>query len=365
MRIDNYPLIPDRPPTPKESEFWKKLTDILKKELDIEYMDIVHAYRHLEQEFIDDNDDKEIDALETKRRIAETILMAARDHEQPFDVCRDNWNALVELGFSSIDKYSTMCWCYADCCLFNAQYDVGIEVLDGVIAEIHRRLDEPGLICRREKYYDQELDNLETLREGLLAYQSSEAEGDAWDERREAASDARYEQDWSPQGRQKNEIVCKLFGASWPIRKNVSERSFAEIVREYQNAEAGFLAQLPAGDDSFVLDVHCHFATVILEDAYTRHEAFEVCQTAWNELVRWGLGDLEHRCSVTRLYVNCCLLHCQPDAGLAVVEPLIKKLQTDIEEGTDTEMPRRRYPRNIVRLEKLRNELDTKKLGLT
>jgi hypothetical protein len=357
MRIDNYRVIPNRPPTPKESAFWKKLTAIVVKGLDMEYADVVHAYRQLEEEFINDSGNDVLDPLETKRHIAECILRAAHDAEQPFEVCRDNWDALVELGFSSIDTFCNMAWFYADSCLFNAQYDAGIDVLDMVIAEIHRRLDEPGLICQKEKYYDQELDSLETLREGLIAYKSSEAEGDAWDERRESESDARYEQESSPQGRQKSEIICKLFGASRPIRKNASDLSHAEMVCEYQKAEADFLARVEGDDKIFVPDVHCHFATAILEDAHERHEAFEVCETAWNELIQWGFPDLELRCGATRVYGECCLFNGQPDAGLAVVNPLLVDLQKHIAEGTDTEMPRQRYLRKIARLTKLRDEL--------
>lgn len=354
MRIDNYTRDLNSPLDPKEVAFCRKFEAILVGALEMEYGDVVRAFRQLEDEFVHRVDYNEWEVLETQRRIAEGILCVAHDAEQPFDVCRNNWNALVELGFSSIEMFCNMAWFYADCCLLNAQYDTGLEVLDMVVEEIHRRLEVPGLTSHAEKYYDTELDHLGTLREGLNAYKSSEAEGNAWDERRDAESEA---QESSAQERQKNEIICKLFSATKPLRATSSDRGFDELVAEYRRAEAGFLERLESGDELFVPDVRRHFATTILEEAQQRHAPLEVCNAAWNELVRWGFGDLEHRCAVTRVYAECCLFNQQPDAGLAVVEPLLAKIQNDVDEGTDKQMSRQRYSRKIAHLTKLRDEL--------
>jgi hypothetical protein len=357
MQIDNYPVIPDRPPTPKESQFWTRLTDILRKQLDMKYADLVDAYRQLEQEFIHDSDDDALDTRETKRHIAECILVAAHDHEQPFEVCRDAWNMLVELGFSNLHSFANKAWFYAHCCLFNAQYEVGLEVIDEAIAEIERRLDEPNLICRAETYYDHELNSLDPLREGLVAYKSSKAEGDAWNERREAEIDAHPDQQRTPQEREKTEIVCDLSRMSWRIKKNASSRSHAEMVSEYHNAEADFLARLEGDNKTFEPDVRSHFATAILEDAYERHEAFEICQTAWNELVRYGFADLGHRCAATRIYAESCLFNRQPDEGLAVVEPLLAELGEHRDGNASMGIRPEFYTRKISRLERLRDAL--------
>jgi hypothetical protein len=357
MQIDNYPVIPDRPPTPKESQFWTRLTDILRKQLDMKYADLVDAYRQLEQEFVHDSDDDALDTRETKRHIAECILVAAHDHEQPFEVCRDAWNMLVELGFSNLHSFANKAWFYAQCCLFNAQYEVGLGVVDAAIAEIERRLDEPNLICRAETFYDHELNSLDPLREGLVAYKSSKAEGDAWNERREAEFDAQPDQQWTPQEREKTEIVSGLSRTSWRIKKNASRRSHAEMVNEYQQAEADFLARLEGDNKTFEPDVRSHFATAILEDAYERHEAFEICQTAWNELVRWGFPDLELQCGATRVYGECCLFNRQPATGIVAIESALAELQRHIAKGIFTAMPQRRCERKIARLEKLRDKL--------
>lgn len=357
MQIDNYPVMPDKPPTPKENQFWKRLADIARKQLDMEYADLIDAYRQLEQEFVHDRDDNALDTLETKRHIAECILVAAHDHEQPFEVCRDAWNMLVELGFSNLHSFANKAWFYAHCCLFNAQYDVGLAVIDEAIAEMERRLDEPNVICRFEAFYDHELNSLDTLREGIVAHKSSKAEGDAWSERREAEIDAQPGPPWTPEEKKRIEISSDLSRESWSIRKTAASSSHAEMVSEYHNAEADFLARLEGDNKTFEPDVRSHFATAILEDAYERHEAFEICQTAWNELVRYGFADLGHRCAATRIYAESCLFNRHPDEGLAVVEPLLAELGEHRDGNAAMGIRPEFYTRKISRLERLRDAL--------
>ena len=355
MRIDNHILDPDRAPTPKEVEFWNKLSAILVRELDMPYGDIVRAFRQLEEEFAHHAGYNEWEVLETKRRIAECMLRAAHDAEQPFDVCHDNWNALVELGFSSIETFCNNAWFYADCCLCNGHHDAGIEVVDMVIAEIERRLEEPGLTRQAEEYYDGQLIRLGTLREGLVAYKSSEAEGQAWEERQDAEMEAR--QDPTAWEQKEIELRCRLFNVMNRVRKTSDERSFAEMVCAYRQVEADFLTQLESGDGFFVPSVRRHVAAAILEQAQKLHEPFDVCRDAWNELLRWGLGDLTDRCAQTRTYAECCRYHRQHDVGFGIVEPLLAELQKHISGGSDSEMPRHRYPREIALLTNLRDQL--------
>lgn len=190
MKIDNQPVIPNRPPTQLEKDFWDKLTAILLKEEELPYAESVRAYRQLEAEFVNQATDSGA-TLDINRPIAETIFSAGCRQQQPFEVCRDNWNVLVELGFSNVATYCSMAWHYVDACVYSAQYEVGLEMIDMVTTEIQCRLEDPALTKQANDFYHGQLLNFGILRERLIAYKSSEAEGIAWDERREAEIDAR------------------------------------------------------------------------------------------------------------------------------------------------------------------------------
>ena len=167
MRIDDNALGPSRPMDPKEVAFCRKTEAILIKEPEMQYADIVRAYREIEEEFVNHAGYDDWEVLETKRRIAESIFRAACDSEQPFDVCRDNWNTLVELGFSSIEMFSTMTWFYADCCLLHEQNEIGLALVEPLIAELETALADPACTEQAARFYNQELRPLRELRDEL------------------------------------------------------------------------------------------------------------------------------------------------------------------------------------------------------
>ena len=355
MKIDNYPHIRDRPTTPKESEFWKKLTAILVKEPDMEYADVVHAYRQLEDEFVKRADEGEVDALETKRHITERILRAAHDAEQPFDVCRDAWNALVELGFSSIDTYCNMAWFYAKSCMFNGQYDTGIDVLDLVSTEIHRRCDEPGLIKWKKDHFDEELTTLGKLRDGLVAFQTSEEDGIAWNDRNDAADDA-GEAHWMKREGRTRELDSELGEAIDAISNASWRRSFAETNRDYRQLEADFVTRLQGSDVFFIPETKRRIRSAILMDAHKHKQPFDVCRDAWNDLGPLEFRNILQKSAMAWFYADCCAFNKEPHAGLAVVEPLIAELRKLSHEDTDAD-ELESYQAGLARLERLRDKL--------
>ncbi|MBK9261878.1 MAG: hypothetical protein IPM54_19000 [Polyangiaceae bacterium] len=125
------------------------------------------AYRTVEREFIARAGNDEIAVLETKRRIAEAVLMAAVENCQPFDTCRKCWDDMLRLGFTNIDRTCTMTWYYAECCRQNEQPSIGLGVLEPVINDLHRLLAEPGVTESAAEYYRHELDNLGALLDKL------------------------------------------------------------------------------------------------------------------------------------------------------------------------------------------------------
>lgn len=355
MRIDNPLVILQSTPGPADDEFWKKFKAIPISSRKTNYAAIVDAYRQLEEEFLQVAANGEFDVLGMKRTMAQRLMIAAHDHKQPFEVCRSIWNSLVVLGFSSVEIFCSMAGIYADCCLLHKHYDTGLEVVDIVMTELRRRLEEPGLTRFTENYCDQELSFLELRREELLAYKASTADGDAWNERREAEIEARPSP--SPRQRQESDLVCKVCAATRALHGTSFDRTFAEMVSEYRQAGADLLTQLQTDEAFFVAVVRRHVAAGILEKAYEYRESFDVCQNVWNELLECGLGDITDKCALTRLYAECCLFNQQPDAGLAVVEPLIAELRDHLDGDADSGIRPDFYERKIARLEKLRDEL--------
>ncbi len=324
------------------------------KTRDSSFTQKVDEYRQVEQEFVQRAGDDAFFVLETKRCIAEAILRQANVTNQPFNVCQDIWNELVQLGFSNIESTCTMSWFYADCCLHNKQYDAGLEVLDTVIAEIHLRLDEPALTRHAVMYYNHELTRLGKHREGLVAFQTSEAEGIAWVKRRDAEIDAQRP---SPQEQHERKLSFEMVVAIHAIAKTSSNRSFADVARDIRQVEADSLARLQGDDAFFVPDAKQRISFALIKEANQHHESFEVCHDLWNELLQRGFADLKHKCTTTWFYADSCLFNKQPDVGLPLVEPLIAELQKLLREDPDAEVSEEEYPEELARLQKLCDQL--------
>jgi hypothetical protein len=356
MRIDNLPVLSNREPDPDEAAFWTKLAATLVKALDMECLpDIVRAYRQLEAESLPHAGDDSAKILEIKRLIAHGILMAGHEHEQAFEVYRDTWNVLVELGFSNIQMLCSVAWYYAYCCMLEAQYDIGLSVLDEVTTEIYQRLAEPGLTKWTKSYYDGELTTLKKLREGLVAFQSSTTEGTAWVHRRDAEYDARDEH-WMKRDGRNRELDIALDRAMDSIANASWSRSWAETAHDYRQLEADFVARLQDSDEFFVSEARRRIRCAILMGADKHHEPFEVCRDLWNELLSFDFTNILQKCAIAWFYADSCVFNHQPEAGLAVVEPLLAELQRQVDTGTDEETLQE-YQDALARLEKLRDEL--------
>ncbi len=143
-------------------------------------------------------------------------------------------------------------------------------------------------------------------------------------------------------------------------------RSFAEAVEDYRKLEAEFLAHV--GDDEIaVREIPRRIAEYILLLAHDKRPPLEVCREAWNDLVRLGFSGTEIECTSSGFFADCCAYDERPDEGLAVLEPLIVKLQQQLEEargtGTKTEYPANYYESWIERLGIRRDALLAQKRG--
>ena len=315
----------------------------------------VQEYRQIEAEIVAREGEDEFMVLETKRRIAEWILTCANRDNVPFERFQEAWNELLALGFTDGYKQRHMTFLYADYCLTNKLYDLGLGVFEPVIVEFEEWLQSRVLKKRDRAEYNQELANMKLLRDGLIAFRTGEAEAKAWLELRKAHFAARKANP-DPYANEPWGLREDLCDAMKPVASSWGQ-GFAEIARQYRQVETDFLAALKNGDDFFVPETRCRISSAILEEAHKHRQPFDVCQELWNEVQRGVFQDLEHRCDATWSYANCCLINRQFDAGLTVVEPLLAELHRHLDAGTDTEMDPERYPEEIARFDKLRDDL--------
>ncbi|HRI63502.1 MAG TPA: hypothetical protein PK156_04675, partial [Polyangium sp.] len=147
--------------------------------------------------------------------------------------------------------------------------------------------------------------------------------------------------------------LAKAIDQAW---LETRDRTFPEMVNAYRQVEADFV-QRPGSNDFHILETKRRVAEAILRQANSTDQSFQVCQDAWNELVRLGFTNLERRCRMTWFYADCCLLHGQYEMGLALVEPLIAEFETALADPTCTEQAKRFYNQELEPLRKIRDEL--------
>jgi len=143
-------------------------------------------------------------------------------------------------------------------------------------------------------------------------------------------------------------------------------RSFAEGVEDFRKLEAEFLAHV-SDDEIAVREIPRRIAEYILSLVQDKRPPFEVCREAWNDLVRLGFSHIDVECMKSWLYADGCAYDERPDEGLAVLVPLIARLEQRLEEArgteTKTEYPADYYEAWLERLRIRRDALDAQKRG--
>ena len=135
------------------------------------FVDIVQEYKAVEAEFLTRAGDDEEWTLEIKRRVAEALVREAHG-TQDFDTCQRYWNDLLRLGFTNTEIKCTMIWFYADSCRIKKKPDVGLSVLEPLIAEYEQALADPKSVEEgSDGYYQDELERMGRLRAKLKSQQ--------------------------------------------------------------------------------------------------------------------------------------------------------------------------------------------------
>src|SRR5262245_34509672 len=109
---------------------------------DRSFAESVDDLRRLEAEFVVRGCDDEWDVRETRRRIAELILNVAVSKRPPLEVCREAWKEMVRLGFSDKRTEYMMASFFAECCRYDENPEEGLAVLEPLVAELERWLEE-------------------------------------------------------------------------------------------------------------------------------------------------------------------------------------------------------------------------------
>ncbi len=156
-------------PDSTSRDFAKAMDDTWLKTRNSDFATLRREYQMMEAEYISRAGDNQFYVIETKRRVAEAILKAAVDREEPFDTCENFWRDLLVLGFTDLERQCSMSWYFADCCLRNKHAELGLGIVEPVVMELHRLLAEPTVAEQASKFYRQELGFLEKLARNLTA----------------------------------------------------------------------------------------------------------------------------------------------------------------------------------------------------
>jgi hypothetical protein len=323
-------------------EFTNSHDGLLVKSLDRKrtFAEAVDDYRRLQAEFVARAANSEFAVLETSRRVAETILSLAREKHPPFEVCREAWNEIVRLGFTGIDERCTSTWSYVDCCAYDEQPEEGLAVLEPLLGELERQREERRATQQSTGFQDYYIERLADLRDELLAQQRGQLDPERSTRRVDEAHQPTAEEE------RIDELYDELSKACSAVFKTFArtrERSFADVAADYKRIEADLTARAGESEafQEFALDVRGRIAGDILRAATRLEQPFEVCQEAWNEVVRLGFEDLGEQCRMASMYARACVNNHRPEEGLAIIEPLLAEL----ERGLDAELERRREAR--------------------
>ncbi|MBK9258702.1 MAG: hypothetical protein IPM54_02575 [Polyangiaceae bacterium] len=160
-----------RPFDPEELALTARINAVYFRELqeELSFEEAAREYRQIEAEFVERAGDDEFHAVETKRRITESLLKSARETQQPHDVCRELWEELLLRGFTNEERRNTMSRLYARCCAENGELDAGLAVLEPIITELEQRLEDTTLTPDMRRSCESALQAHHKLRDKLKA----------------------------------------------------------------------------------------------------------------------------------------------------------------------------------------------------
>ena len=133
------------------------------------FASVVADAQAVEAEFVGRVGDNEENIQQVRRIITEMLLQAAWDKDQPFETCLQYWHDLQALGFYRLERRCLKTGLFAVICQHYGHTDMGLALLEPLLADLERLRAEPTATKQEVDYYDYELESLHKLRARLEA----------------------------------------------------------------------------------------------------------------------------------------------------------------------------------------------------
>lgn len=128
---------------------------------------VVADFRALETRYMEQFRDHSENAQQVQRITAEMLLDMTYIRDEPFETSQLFWHELQRLGFYRIEREINNTSLFAEICREHGQTDVGLSLIDPVIAKVEGLRAKPGITQWATEYYEQELGYLRKLRARL------------------------------------------------------------------------------------------------------------------------------------------------------------------------------------------------------
>jgi len=126
--------------TKSEQKLWDALAQELQKTFgqkrEMEFLDLVRALKSIEMAYVEKFEGDPLAASETRKRVAELILYSAIDKGLEFAECQRLFNDLVQLGFSDLERKSTITIIFSRYCLETKHRQQGVDLLKALESEL-------------------------------------------------------------------------------------------------------------------------------------------------------------------------------------------------------------------------------------
>jgi hypothetical protein len=117
---------------------------------DLNFDDLARLYQNVEDSFLPRVAGNQFLTLETKRRVAELRLYSAIDKECAFELCQRLFEELSRLGFTNLEKQSSVYLIYSRYCLELERNEEGIQLLEQLEVELEDELRRGELLLYRQ-----------------------------------------------------------------------------------------------------------------------------------------------------------------------------------------------------------------------
>lgn len=128
---------------------------------------IVADFRALEARYMEHFRDHAENALQVQRITAEMLLKMTWIRSEPFETSQMFWHELQGLGFYRIEREISNTRMFAEICREYGHTDLGLSVIDPVIAKVEALHAKPGITQWASEYYEEELGYLRKQRARL------------------------------------------------------------------------------------------------------------------------------------------------------------------------------------------------------